>query len=77
MGADEFSTLYCGEPAVAGTVTATPASLCTSGSATVAATGYMTGVGTTYEWESSADAEFTSPVSMGAASSIMLTFQQE
>ncbi|WP_297868830.1 GEVED domain-containing protein, partial [uncultured Flavobacterium sp.] len=70
MGADEFSTSYCGEPAVAGTVTATPASLCTSGSATVAATGYMNGVGTTYEWESSADAEFTSPVSMGVASAI-------
>ena len=52
--------LYCGEPAVAGLVTATPASLCTSGSA-VAAIGYMNGVGTTYEWESSADAEFTSP----------------
>ncbi|MBP9848351.1 MAG: fibronectin type III domain-containing protein, partial [Flavobacterium sp.] len=68
MGADEFSTLYCGEPAVAGTLTATPASLCTSGSATIAASGYMVGVGTTYEWESSVDAEFTTPVSMGAAS---------
>lgn len=68
MGADEFSTLYCGEPAVAGTVTATPASLCTSGSASIAAAGYMIGVGTTYEWESSVDAEFTTPVSMGAAS---------
>ncbi|MFY7664747.1 beta strand repeat-containing protein, partial [Flavobacterium sp.] len=53
--------------AIAGTATAAVPTICGSGSTTLSATGYSGGVGTTYQWQSSADAAFTTPVNLGTA----------
>ncbi|WP_035656356.1 beta strand repeat-containing protein, partial [Flavobacterium enshiense] len=65
MGADEFTSVCAA--AVGGTSAATTTTLCTSGSTTISATGYTTGNGITYQWESASDAAFTTPVNEGAS----------
>ncbi len=55
--------------AIAGTATAGTPIICGSGSTTLSATGYSGGVGTTYQWQSSTDAAFTTPVNLGVATS--------
>ncbi|UOK43677.1 MULTISPECIES: T9SS type A sorting domain-containing protein [Flavobacterium] len=68
MGADEFSSVCAA--AVGGTSTPTAATLCTSGSTTISATGYTTGTGITYQWESASDAAFTTPVNEGVSTAV-------
>jgi hypothetical protein len=70
MGADEFTTVTCAtQTLTGGTATPSIASFCATGSATVAATGYTFGQGTTFQWESATDAAFTTGVAaIGTAS---------
>lgn len=64
MGADESGCTAT----VGGTAVAT-ASICgVSGSTTIVATGYSTGETTTYQWQSSANAAFTTPINIGSPS---------
>jgi type IX secretion system substrate protein len=67
MGADEFTAPTVCTVAVGGTSTPAVATLCASGSTTVSATGYTVENGITYQWQSSSDAAFTTPVNEGAA----------
>jgi hypothetical protein len=67
MGADEFDSIAC-TSAVGGTASALVTSFCGSGSTTVSATGYSTDVATMYQWQSSVDLVFTTPVNIGTAS---------
>ncbi|WP_333659491.1 fibronectin type III domain-containing protein, partial [Flavobacterium sp.] len=54
--------------AVGGTLASTSSSFCPGGTATISSTGYSTGSGTTYQWESSTDIGFTIPVAIGSPS---------
>lgn len=68
IGADEFAPIPC-TGAIAGTADATPAApFCNSGATTISATGYSIGIGSTYQWQSSADVGFTTPVNLGSPS---------
>jgi len=60
MGADEFSPSGC-IGAVGGT-TVGSTSFCVSGTPSISATGYSVGAGSTYQWQSSDDIAFTTPV---------------
>ncbi|RAR69275.1 beta strand repeat-containing protein, partial [Flavobacterium aciduliphilum] len=68
MGADEFTTLTCASQTLtAGTASSTVAGFCNSTTgATLSATGYTIGVGTTYQWEMSTNG--TSFTGQGTAS---------
>ena len=52
--------------ALAGSISALTSSFCTSGSTSLTASGYSTGSGSTYQWESSIDAIFSNPVNLGS-----------
>ena len=65
MGADEFTSTAC-TSAIGGTASALVNTFCDSGSTTISSTGYSTGFSTTYQWQSSADLAFTTPVNEGA-----------
>jgi hypothetical protein len=67
MGADEFTSPVC-TAAVGGTTSASAPSICISGSSMIVATGYSSGDTTSYQWQSSVDAVFTTPVNIGTAS---------
>lgn len=67
MGADEFTSPVC-TSAVGGTATATVTTICASGTTTIQTTGYSTGETTMYQWQSSSDMVFTTPVNEGTAS---------
>ncbi|MER3499680.1 MAG: hypothetical protein C4308_14155, partial [Chitinophagaceae bacterium] len=54
MGADEFTPPNC-TGAIGGTATATTTAYCATGTPTITATGYSTGVGSTYQWQKSND----------------------
>ncbi len=54
IGADEFASLACGG-AIGGTASAGTANLCGPGNPNITATGYSTGTGSTYQWQSSND----------------------
>ena len=68
MGADEFAISTC-TSSTGGTASSATSSYCTSGTTTLSATGYSSGVGTTYQWESSSALAFTSPSNLGSSSS--------
>ncbi len=53
--------------AIGGTISSTVSSFCTSGTTTLSSTGYSIGLGSTYQWESSSDAAFTSPNNLGSS----------
>ena len=60
IGADEFSLPSC-SGALGGAATAASSTLCGSGSTTISSSGYSTGQGSTYSWESSTN-NFTSNI---------------
>ncbi len=66
MGADEFTSTAC-TSAIGGTASALVSAFCDSGSTTITSTGYSTGFSTTYQWQSSVDLAFTTPINEGAA----------
>ena len=66
MGADEFTSTAC-TSAIGGTASALVSTFCDSGSTTISSTGYSTGFSTTYQWQSSVDLAFTTPINEGAA----------
>ncbi|MFT3793886.1 GEVED domain-containing protein [Flavobacterium sp.] len=69
IGADEFAGAAIGcTTAVAGTISSGPTSFCVTGTPTITATGFSSGSGTTYLWQSSADPGFASPVDIGSPS---------
>jgi hypothetical protein len=66
MGADES-----GCTTAVGGVAAAASSICgVSGSTTISASGYSTGEGTAYQWQSSVNAAFTTPVNIGSPTAI-------
>ncbi|AWA29764.1 hypothetical protein HYN48_06555 [Flavobacterium magnum] len=67
LGFKEFSVDVC-SGANAGTASAALSIICGSGSTTISSAGYSTGLNTTYLWQSSVDAAFTTPVDIGVAS---------
>ena len=66
MGADEFTSTAC-TSAIGGTASALVSTFCDSGSTTISSIGYSTGFSTTYQWQSSVDLAFTTPINQGAA----------
>ena len=66
MGADEFTSTAC-TLANGGTISALVNTFCDSGSTTISSSGYSTGFSTTYQWQSSADLAFTTPINEGVA----------
>ena len=66
MGADEFTSTAC-TLANGGTISALVTTFCDSGSTTISSAGYSTGFSTTYQWQSSVDLAFTTPINEGAA----------
>ena len=71
MGADEFTTVTCATGLAGGTISSTIPSFCgTTTGATISATGYSVGVGTTYQWESSTTSTTTGFTGIGTASAI-------
>jgi len=60
IGADEYTSVNC-TSAVGGTASGST-SYCVSGTPTITASGYSIGIGTTYQWQSSVDLAFTTPV---------------
>ena len=66
MGADEFTSTAC-TSANGGTISALVNTFCDSGSTTISSTGYSTGFSTSYQWQSSTDLAFTTPVNEGSA----------
>ncbi len=65
IGADEFTAPSC-TGADGGTASAPTTSYCVSGAPTITATGYSTGANSGYQWQSSTDLAFTTPVDIAA-----------
>ncbi|UOK43675.1 MULTISPECIES: T9SS type A sorting domain-containing protein [Flavobacterium] len=66
IGADEFALVQCAA-ALGGNSTPATATICTSGGTIISVNGHTVGNGITYQWESSSDPAFTTPVNEGVA----------